>query len=88
MLHLGFDDGLVADHDVGEHNRVGQPVVGIVERADRMRERVDRPKPLLERGRTGRGHVHRRVFDLLGKRAATGGDGVATWPGRTSWTVH
>ena len=40
------------------NTRVGQAVMRVVERADRMRQRVDGAEPLLEGGRAHRGGRH------------------------------
>ena len=52
-------DGLAVEREHVRHeHRIGEPVMRVVERADRMRERVDRAEPLLERGRAGRRRRH------------------------------
>ena len=43
-----FDGRPVEPHDVGHQHRIGQAVLRIVERSDRMAERMHRSKPLDE----------------------------------------
>ena len=57
-LHLVLDRLAIEGEHIRHEHRVGQPVMRVVERADRMRERMDRAEPLLERGRAGRGRRH------------------------------
>ena len=66
-LDLVLDGGAVEHEHVGHEHAVGQPVMGVVERADRMRQRVDGAEPLLERGRAHRRRRHhvRARFEVV-----------------------
>ena len=57
-LDLVLDGLAVEDQHIGHEHRVGQAVMGVVERADRMRQRVDRAEPLLEGGGAHGGRRH------------------------------
>jgi hypothetical protein len=64
-LNQPFLDRLsVEGQHIGREYRIRKAVMGVVERADRVREGVDRTEPLLERGRAGerrRHHVGARL---------------------------
>ena len=53
-----LDGRPVEDQHVGHEHRVGEPVVRVVERAHRVRERVDGAQRLLERGGAHGGRRH------------------------------
>ena len=53
-----LDRGAVEVEHHGHHHRVRRAVMRVVDRADRMAERMDRPQPLLERDRAHRGRAH------------------------------
>ena len=57
-LDLRLDGRAVEDQHIGHEHAVGHAVMGVVERADRMRQRVDGAEALLEGGRAHRRRAH------------------------------
>ena len=57
-LDLRLDRRAVEDEHIGHEHAVGRAVMGVVEGADRMRQRVDRAEALLEGGGAHRRRAH------------------------------